>query len=251
MYKFEKIAKVYDVFSKGVPGDQKFYLEEAKKAKGKVLEIAVGTGRIFLELIKNNIDAYGFDISDAMISVLKEKAKAQKLDISDRILKQDMRSFKYKEKFDLIIIPYRAFLHNETIEDQMATLKSCYNHLNPGGRLILNFFYFNPIFVAERMKNKNERAIIKKKNYQLKIFTETIYEFKNQLINVQFSFEEKGKGRPVKKYKDNFILNWIGKREFEHLAQRSGFNVENLFGGFERKPFEKVTDEMVWVLEKK
>jgi len=253
MYKFDKIAKVYDLYSTGVPGDMKYYLNEAQKSKGKVLEIAAGTGRIFLELIKNNIDAYGIDISSQMLSVLKEKAKKQKLDIKNRTSKQDMRNFKLKEKFDLIIIPYRAFLHNITIEDQLATLNNCYKHLKPNGKLILNFFHFNPLFVVKRMKSKKVLPLgtINKKDYRLKVFEETVYNFKTQSINVTFHFEEKEKGKPINKFKDNFIINWIGIREFEHLAERSNFKISKLYGNFYKKPFKKESDELIWVLQKK
>jgi ubiquinone/menaquinone biosynthesis C-methylase UbiE len=94
MYKFENISKFYDMFEKGLKRDKKFYLEEAKKAKGKVLEIAVGTGRIFLPMLQNGIDAYGIDVSKSMIEVLEEKAKKKEIDLKGRVTKQDMQKFK-------------------------------------------------------------------------------------------------------------------------------------------------------------
>lgn len=45
-------AKWYDVLSTGLPGDVEYYVKEARKTKGKVLEGACGTGRIYLELLK-------------------------------------------------------------------------------------------------------------------------------------------------------------------------------------------------------
>ena len=252
MYQFNHISKIYDLISKGLPNDLEFYLSEAQNVKGKVLEIACGTGRIFLEMLKNNVDAYGVDISKAMLDVLKNKAKQNNINLEGRIFNQDMKNFKIQEKFDLIIIPYRSFLHNETIEDQLSTLNSCYQHLNPKGKLIINFFHYSPTVVAKRQKNKKKQLmeIIKKEDYQLKIFDKSVDHFSDQKIDVTFYFEEKIKGEKLKKFEETFVIHWIGKREFEHLAERSNFKVEHLYGDFKKNRFENEMDELVWILEK-
>jgi ubiquinone/menaquinone biosynthesis C-methylase UbiE len=102
MQNFEKWAKVYDSIYGKYKDDIEFYRKEARKAKGKVLEIACGTGRIYLELLKDGIDTYGIDISENMLKVLKKKAK--ELGLKPKVKKADMRTFKYPHKFSLIII---------------------------------------------------------------------------------------------------------------------------------------------------
>ena len=80
---FDLWAKWYDAMytSEEDKEDVEFYVREAKKAKGKVLEIACGTGRVYLELLRNSIDAYGIDISDALLKVLRNKAKKEGLEV--------------------------------------------------------------------------------------------------------------------------------------------------------------------------
>ena len=75
---YNEFAELYDDVSKGLTGELEFYLKEAKKAKGKVLEAACGTGRILLPLLEAGIDIEGFDISKSMLDVLKQKAKKKK-----------------------------------------------------------------------------------------------------------------------------------------------------------------------------
>ena len=72
---FEKWAKVYDLIYGKYKDDIDFYRKETRKIKGKVLKIACETGRIYLELLKNGIDAYGIDISENMLKILKNKIK--------------------------------------------------------------------------------------------------------------------------------------------------------------------------------
>ena len=72
---FDNWAKTYDIVFGKYRADIDFYLKEAKKVRGKVLEVGCGTGRVYLELLKNGVDVYGIDISGEMLRVLKKKAR--------------------------------------------------------------------------------------------------------------------------------------------------------------------------------
>jgi ubiquinone/menaquinone biosynthesis C-methylase UbiE len=253
MYKFENIARFYDLFSTGLNADTKFYLEEAKKCGGRVLEVAVGTGRITLPLLKAGVDLYGFDISVEMIKVLEEKARNNKIDIKGRIRKADMRTFKYDGKFDLIIIPYRAFLHNLTTDDQAATMKQCCRHLKKGGRLILNFFFPNPFHLIRGINKafKDTDITVRVKDRSVRLIGYASHDLIRQQIHIDYLFKEKYKDQKFREYRDKFSLCWIGINEFRHLAARSGFKVKELYGDFHRgKKIKLKKGELVWVLEK-
>lgn len=253
MYKYEHIAKFYDLLSGGLTKDKKFYLKEAKKSKGKVLEVAVGTGRITLPLVEAGVDIYGFDISQAMLDELEKKAKKKKLNINGRFKKSDMRTFKYKHKFDLIIIPYRAFLHNLTPDDQVATLNNCYKHLNKGGQLIINFYFPNPYAMAKRLKGpiKEDDFTIKRKDFSLRFISFVEHDYTKQQIKIKYIFKEKRKGEKMKEYTDEFALAWIGVNEFKHLAARANFKIKHLYGDWNKSKKLKIKrGELIWVLEK-
>lgn len=99
MQKFDGWAKVYDLIYGNYSDDIEFYRKEARKAKGKVLEIACGTGRVYLELLRDGIDIYGIDISKNMLKVLKTKAYT--LELKPKVRNADMRTFRLNQKFDL------------------------------------------------------------------------------------------------------------------------------------------------------
>ena len=139
MEEYDQWASVYDaIYGEHTP-DISFYDKEAKKAHGPVLELACGTGRILLPMLKAGIEAHGVDISGKMLGVLKRKASS--LDLKPSVYLADMRTFKLKKKFSLIIVPFRAFLHNLTIEDQLSSLKCLRRHLAPGGVLLFDFWH--------------------------------------------------------------------------------------------------------------
>lgn len=240
MYDYDEWATVYDQFAKGVQDDIVFYKKEAKKARGKVLEVACGTGRVYLELLKAGVDIYGFDISSKMLAVLNEKAK--KAGLKTKVKRADMRAFKFNCKFSAVLIPYRAFLHNITIEDQLKTLKNIHRHLLPNGKLILNFFYplWEVIF-------KTYGKILKTKVGNMTMITKSQFVNQiNQIIGVNFKFK---KGSKIV-MQTNFQLAHIYKREFELLLKLAGFKKWKVYGGFNYKPLKSREQEMVWVAEK-
>jgi len=224
--------------------DISFYTEQAKAAGGKVLEIACGSGRIYLELLNEGLDVYGIDNSEKMIDALKRKAKVLKL--QPQVQLADMRNFEIKHKFSLIIIPFRSFLHNLTIDDQLSTLKSCRKHLNKNGRLVLNFFYPNRDVIANTY-GKEIHQPIDTADGQVDLVRKSYFvDEPGQVIEFTFTW-----------IKDNQILSrfrsrlsLIYKREFELLLSLAGLKRWQVYGGFDYQPLESYKQEMVWIIEK-
>ena len=188
------------------------------------------------KVLEAGVDLYGFDISQGMLDIFEEKVKKKKLDIKGRFKKADMRSFKFNKKFDLIIIPYRAFLHNLTPEDQIATLNQCYKHLKKGGKLIVNFFFPNPYAMVEKIGKsfKETDIIIKRKDFSVRLIIYAKHDYTKQQLSLQYIFKVKRKGEKMKEFIDEFALTWIGVNEFKHLAARAGFKIKHLFGDFNK-----------------
>lgn len=118
--------------------DVTHYVEEARAAEGPVLEMACGTGRIYLELLDAGVDADGFDASSGALSVLLERAAAEGLDPS--VWRADMRSFGAGRQYDLVVCPFNALQHLHGIDDQLAAFGAVHDALAPGGRFVFDVF---------------------------------------------------------------------------------------------------------------
>jgi hypothetical protein len=44
-----------------------------------------------------------------------------------------------------------------------------------------------------------------------------------------------------------FTLCYIWPREMEHLLARCGFEIEDVYGGFDRRPLDEDSTEQIWV----
>jgi len=222
--------------------DIPFYTHEAKAVDGKVLEVACGTGRVYLELLREGLDAYGIDISEKMLSALEEKAKALKL--RPKVQLADMRNFIIKQKFALIAIPFRSFLHNLTIDDQLNTLNCCRKHLAANGKLVMNFFFPNPEVIANTY-GKEIRQTLNTKDGQLEYIRESYFvDEPNQVVEFNFTWMKDNDA--LFRYRSRIAL--IYKREFELLLRLVGFMKWQVYGGFDYQPLESYKQEMVWVI---
>ncbi len=102
-----------------------------------ILEVAAGTGVLFVELLKLNPDGVteGVDLTEAML--MKARRKAARLGAGDyRLLVGDARHLDYPAgRFDLLINNYMFDLLPES--DFTTILEEFKRVLRPGGRLVL------------------------------------------------------------------------------------------------------------------
>jgi len=240
------MAPYYDMYSAGVKGDVAFYLRECKKAKGKVLEIACGTGRILIPAMKAGVDIAGLDLSREMTDILK--AKAQKIGLKPKIVLANMRDFKLKDRFVLIIIPYRSFVHMLSYQDQKKALRNFYNHLKPDGKLVLNVFNPDLARIGKGYYLKHLRGGIKGR---FRYWDEGKYDFANQIITgIQMIELLDKKGKVVKSKKAKLVVRYIFPYEFKALLELAGFKKVEICDGFTNKPLKSKTKEMVLIAYK-
>ena len=246
MADYDSIAEYYDLtHSTRILRDKKFYVSEAKKAKGKVLEVACGTGRVYLPLLAAGVDAYGIDISPKMLAVLEKNARTGGL--VPHVQLSDMRNFRHREKFSLILIPFRAFLHMLTTSDQLSTLKNLRSHLLPGGKLMLNFFFPSPDYISIKYgKGRRNKEFFDAKS-SIAVTSESYFvDEPNQIVQCIFRISRRGRQIAIQKFR----LALIYKKEFEFLLRLAGFSKWKVYGGFKKEKLTSSRQEMVWVIER-
>ncbi len=242
---FDELAELYDPAHRERDiGDESFYRELAMNADGPVLEVGCGTGRIYLELLSAGVDADGFDISEGMLQVLEDKATERELDAF--VWRDDMREFEVAREYDLVIMPFRTFLHNLSVEDQLATLERCREALRPGGRLALNVFTPNFETICETYGKPDTWTFIHQgEEYQVTDVTDFVDEVEQITASTRRITRD---GRTVSKA--TFELSLLSRREFELLLRTSGWSDWTFYGGFSGDELETAGQEMVLIAER-
>ena len=252
-------AGFYDSLSTGLDGDEAFYLEEARNAHGPVLEIGCGTGRIMIPIAESGVRIVGLDSAPAMLEVARGKIACLPEETRRRIqiVEDDMRSFDLERRFDLVIMPYRAFLHMMTVEDQRKALVRIRDHLCDGGRLVLNVFDPSVEIIADYMNRP--RGVISHigtfrhpdSGRQVMVSDTRSYDPGEQTLEEYRFFEElDDDGRVVSKTVTPLNLRFVYRFEMQHLLEVCGFEVETLYGDFRRGPFRH-GGEQVWAARRR
>ena len=136
---YKKVASVYDIWARLTESNaRKRCLELAMIRDGEsVLEVAVGTGQAFAEILGSNPTGVneGIDLTEEMLS--RAKQKAAKLGFMNYVLKiGDAYDLKYSDNsFDVVINNYMFDLLPE--DDFSLVLTEFKRVLRPGGRLVL------------------------------------------------------------------------------------------------------------------
>ena len=238
---------LYDLQYSTYREDLPFWVELARSAGGPVLEVGCGTGRVHLPLLQAGVDAEGFDLLPAMLDELRRKAKA--LGLTPRVHEADMRDFALPRRYALILITFRAFLHNLTTAEQLATLRACRDHLAAGGRLVLDLFYPNLARLAEPggAWRFEKRFAHPSNGAPLEVWSRAQRDLVNQTMRVEMELRElDAAGAVVATHPESFALRWIFKPEMELLLDAAGFARREVLGGFDGRPLRHDTDEMIW-----
>lgn len=131
--------KLYDWLYHTTDKDVAMYRELTRK-HDRVLEVAVGTGRLALPIAEQGTHVHGVDYSEQMLNVFRGKLDQQSPELRERIelTQADMRDFDLKKTFPFVFIPFGSFVYLLNVEDQIACFRSLLRHLEPGGTLVID-----------------------------------------------------------------------------------------------------------------
>ena len=113
---------------------QDFYLDYALKANGPILEPMCGTGRFLIPMLQAGLNVEGFDASVHMLNALAQKYPNIR---PHTVWQQFVEDFKGDKLYQLIFVPYGSWGLITDLESSSLGLKNMYNHLVPGGKLVL------------------------------------------------------------------------------------------------------------------
>lgn len=219
----EAFAERYDEWAAAMTEDIPFYVELAREADGPVVELAVGTGRVaapVAEAIGRIV--IGIDFSPAML----EQARAKSADLDLRL--GDMRELELEQRAALIYCPARALLHLPTWADRRRTFERVAASLLPRGRFAWNAFAFDHAIASALDGRRQGEPVPHTPRYAVG----------DNRIDLVLDGGETSS------------LWWATKNEWLGLIEVAGLELEALYGGFEREPFDDESREYVFVARK-
>ena len=231
MSSYDPFAQNYDAWAADMTGDVAWYMELARQADEPIVELAVGTGRVAVEIaIGTGKRVLGIDSSPAMLAVARERVAGLPIDLREG----DMLDFAVDEPVDLVICPFRSLLHLPTWHDRRLLFERVAAALRPGGRFAWNAFVFSATIAAQLDGKRVQRP-------------GGLWEVARYIAADSRIELTRGRGETTL---GTICLWWATKSEWEGLIDVTGLEVEALYGGFNREPFDDDSLEFVWVARK-
>jgi SAM-dependent methyltransferase len=226
---YDAIAELYDPWSKSVTEDVDFYVAEARKAGGPVVELGVGTGRIAVPTVRAGVRVIGVDSSAGMLEVCRRRAEeAGVAELLDLRL-GDLRRPPVEERVRLVTAPFRSFLHLGSDADRLEALAAARGLLEPGGRLVFDVFAPSRADVEETHARWLER--------EPGIWERADWDLERRVLTLSV---RGGRGETTME------LAWIAPEEWQGLLEQAGFDVLACYGWFDMRPYSGGEDT-VWL----
>jgi SAM-dependent methyltransferase len=228
----EEVAARYDqgsadMFDPAVLGPAVDFLAELA-GEGAALELGIGTGRVALPLSKRGVSVHGIDLSEAMVSRLREKPGSQAIGVTIG----DFATTRVDGRFSLVYLVFNTIGNLTTQDEQVACFENAARHLDPGGCFVIELGFSGrrggPLEVfdlSDTHVGVDERDAATQR-----------------LVSHHFSLVDGSWERLSIPFRS------VGPGELDLMARLAGMTLRERWGGWKREPFsaESVKHVSVW-----
>ncbi len=245
---YEDFSKYYDlIFQAKKP--QLDFIKKRTPKKGRILDVAAGTGNHALALGEEGYDVRAVEYDEKMLEVLEEKQKKPNPDIIARrgdmkeILVYYPRSF-----FDTVYCIGNSLVHLTTVAEIEQFLEGAYAVLKTEGTLIIQIINYDRILDQNikglpTIKNEQDPKLKAEfvRNYE-KIRDSNLLDF-HTLLTIEQSGEKKV-------FEDHTSLLPIRYQELRNLLEKAGFTKIQAYSNFMEGEYDPEARPLIMTGEK-
>jgi SAM-dependent methyltransferase len=171
----------------------------------------------------------GVDSSPGMLEVCRERAQVAGVGQLVQLRLGDLGSPRVSERVELVLCPFRSYLHLRTDEERLGALRAARELLVDDGRLIFDVFAPGDDDIEETHGRWLER--------EPEIYERADWDKASRTLTLSV----RGPSGET-----TMTLAWLAADEWRSLLERAGFEVDALYGWFDRRPF-RGGEDMVWI----
>jgi SAM-dependent methyltransferase len=221
-----------EMFDPAVLGPTVDYLVELARG-GPVLEFAVGTGRVALELVARGLLVSGIELSPHMADQLRIKPGADSIQIAIG----DMRTTRVAGTFKLVYLVWNSIMNVTTQDGQVEVFENAADHLEIGG-----------YFVVEVGVHKQDRSPGLGQVFVMEdshVGVDTLDDRVAQLMSSHHWHEINGH-----LLRDTGQFRYVWPSELDLMARVAGMRLVHRWAGWQKQVFDSESESQVAVYEK-
>ena len=247
------LARLYDLDLVDDPGDVELYRALADRARGRVLELAVGTGRVAVPLAAAGHRVTGVDNDTHMLDRARARGAAAIAGSggSLELVEADIVGLALPEggAFAFGYLALNSLMTLGTRAAQQAAIQALADHLEPGGIAAVDVWLPD----AEDLARYDGRLILewaRTEPISGAVVTKTgsaQYDAATGTVALTSVFEEGAQGTSPARWVRHDRLRLVSAEELTGFAEAAGLRVETLAGGYDLDSFGPGSDRAVLV----
>jgi SAM-dependent methyltransferase len=236
-------AALYDYEYRHRRADIHFYRRLAKNrmefASGPILDLACGTGRLLMPLVRDGHRVVGIDCSPEMLAAAAKRlarlGQARKAQCS--LARADMRRFAYGQKASLALAAFHSVQHLLSEEDFLHFLRTTRTNLGKGGWLAFDVLPPDPRWLARDPTRRWGRTTLRHPvTKQRFVYTNShVFDPRRQLLHMRLYYQPvDGSGQPCGTERVVRLCHrQFWPDEVNRLLSLGGFRLTETFAGFD------------------
>jgi SAM-dependent methyltransferase len=239
------LAAAYDRYFGDEPfWDQAFYEKRLRANDGRVLEVACGTGRLLLPLLRDGLDVEGLDTSRDMLDRLRAKARA--MNLVPVLHEAPMQNFDLPGRYRTLFVPAGSFGILVDPDEVRATLACILRALEPGGETLI------PVSEASAdeapILDWRERRNVHVPEYDAQVVAHerTAYEDHGRIQRWFLRYTVDRPGQPQEVFFREHRLRHYHPEEFRTLLAEAGFDGIEMRRGYTEPESSNPDDDLVF-----
>jgi SAM-dependent methyltransferase len=201
---------------------------------GRVLEFAIGTGRVALPLAQRAVRVEGIELSRPMVERLRAKEGGTQIPVTIG----DMSTTRVAGDFSLVYLVFNTINNLTSQEAQVACFQNAAAHLEPGGCFLIEVG-MPPL---QRL-SKGETLLAFDRSdthWGIDEFDVVTQNFTSHHVRMR--------GQRLERLSIPFRYVWPA--ELDLMARLAGLRLKERWSGWQREPFTRLSDSHVSVWQK-
>ena len=224
--------------------DVAFWRRAALKAKGRVLELGCGTGRVTKPLAQAGVNVVGIDRSAPMLArATVTKSPIHQIANSLKLVRADIRALPFAARsFSMVLAPYGILQSLTRPRDLTATLASVASVIERGGT-----FGIDLVPDVPKWREYTNRVQLRGRSggADLTLVESVRQDRRRRLTTFEQRYIERRHGR-TRDHCFELVFRTLSVPEMSKQLERAGFRVEAVLGDYQGHAWDERAD--VWII---